>query len=73
MQVFATLLIALTILSAGVDCDCISYDVCYRNVLREIDFNCPYDGPGKPLNNENAAAIMARRCPDYFTDRKYFR
>lgn len=42
------------------------YDVCNTNGF--TDQNCPFDGPGKSLNDKEAEAILTRRCPDFFND-----
>lgn len=40
---------------------CIWYGECNsRNNLKQ---NCPYNGPGKPLNNPKGEEILNRLCP----------
>lgn len=48
--------------------DCVMRDVCNTNGF--VDQNCPYDGPGIPLNDAEAEKILAKLCPDFFIDRK---
>jgi hypothetical protein len=55
-------------LIAGIKGDCVMRDVCNTNGF--VDQNCPYDGPGIPLNNPEAENVLLKLCPDFFTDRK---
>lgn len=41
---------------------CIWNRICYKT------YNCPYNGPGQPLNNQTAEAILKLRCPDIYND-----
>ena len=53
-------------LTAEIKGDCVMYDVCNTNQVH--DQNCPYDGPGILLNNQEAEEILLRRCPDIYKD-----
>jgi hypothetical protein len=67
-HLLTALLLSFTILTAGINGDCVMYDVCNTNGF--VDQNCPYDGPGIPLNNPEAEKILQKLCPDFFSDRK---
>lgn len=56
-------------MTAVIKCDCIMRDVCNTNGF--VDQNCPYDGPGLPLNDIETEEILLTLCPDFFNDRKY--
>lgn len=64
----ASLFLTLCIIGpALVSADCVWYGTCRFDGNHYQ--NCPYDGPGFPLDAENepeAVAIMQRRCPEYF-------
>jgi hypothetical protein len=55
-------------LTAGIKGNCVMRDVCNTNGF--VDQNCPYDGPGIPLNNPEAEKALLKLCPDFFTDCK---
>lgn len=48
---------------------CIWYKVCYTDDYDKAH-NCPYSGPGFPLEDEEGQQIMLNRCPDIFTNCK---
>lgn len=41
---------------------CIWNKICYKT------YNCPYDGPGEPLNDQIAIEILRQRCSDIYND-----
>lgn len=62
----AALLAVLVVGPALVASDCIWYDTCRFDGYHYQ--NCPYDGPGFPLDpelNPEAIEIIQRRCPEY--------
>lgn len=69
-HLFLVLSLSFGIFTNQADGNCAMYDVCNSNGI--TDQNCKYDGPGKPLNNTEAAEILRRRCVDFFTDGTYF-
>ena len=65
----AILLAVFTIVSVGpvlVASDCVWHGVC--NFDGTHYQNCPYSGPGYPLNNDSAIEIIQRRCPEVHSD-----
>lgn len=65
LRIFIVLLSLLVVVFAESD-HCIWYGVCYGTEPKE--FNCPYNGPGLPLDDEDAQEIMLRRCPELYTN-----
>uniref|UniRef100_A0A6P7GCX0 Uncharacterized protein LOC114340684 n=1 Tax=Diabrotica virgifera virgifera TaxID=50390 RepID=A0A6P7GCX0_DIAVI len=43
---------------------CIWYGACYEDPNTGTTKNCYYDGPPKKLVDEEAIAILKKRCPD---------
>lgn len=48
---------------------CIWNRTCYENDDGK-KFNCPYDGPGNPIDDEISIQTMLHRCPDIYKNRK---
>lgn len=65
-HLLGALLLSITILTSGINADCVTYDVCHRN--NDHSLNCPYEGPGFNLTNAIAEEILMRRCPDFYSD-----
>lgn len=65
-HLFGALLLSAVLLTAGIEGDCVMYDVCNKNQVH--DQNCPYEGPGYALNDPEAEEILLRRCPDIYQD-----
>lgn len=63
-------LFVLLALAAVVSCQnqthCVWRGVCQKEELRI--YNCPYDGPGEPVNDGAAEEILFRRCPHLYKD-----
>lgn len=68
MQTCATLFVFIAV-TATVSSECIWYKTCYKNEMG-MSFNCPYNGPGFPLNDEKAQEILLRRCSHFYNDSK---
>lgn len=50
--------------------DCIWNKICYTDEDTLKSFNCPYNGPGVPIEDEDAQRILLNRCPEIFTNCK---
>ncbi|XP_031627932.1 NPC intracellular cholesterol transporter 1 homolog 1b [Contarinia nasturtii] len=71
LRIFVVLLSLLVVAFAS-DGHCIWHGVCkvYEEGPFKKAFNCPYDGPGKPLDDEAARKILSDRCPELFENDK---
>lgn len=49
---------------------CIWYDQCYsyydEDKGKTFTYNCPYDGPGKKVQDIEAREILRKRCPNLY-------
>lgn len=64
------LVIVLSCVILTVSGDCIWNKVCYTDEDTGKSFNCPYNGPGVPIEDEDAQKILLNRCPEMFTNCK---
>lgn len=69
---YQSLIVALSVVTIviGDDLHCVWRNVCYTDPDTGYSFNCPYEGPGEPINDEEAQRILLNRCPDIFTNCK---
>lgn len=69
-------LVCVTLIIPKCDGNCVWYGVCYQTEDDIEDggkaYNCPYNGPGYPLKEDQREAqeIMQRICPELYTKRK---
>lgn len=71
------LLLVTTISALGSDEQphCIWRGICYRfppdTEVSEDLYNCPYDGPPLPLEEDESKNVLLKFCPDIFKDRRF--